>query len=155
MTGPVATDPNAPAPQALHPQQASLARWAALEGRRFASPEVAELYRQRTRRFVDIIELKVPDRVPALMTAAGLVTRHAGISFGDSFYNAERAGMAALKFCEDFRPSTRCSPAVRPPGRPSTCWATRPTSGRAARCRRTCRSSMSRPSLCRRRTTTR
>lgn len=104
MTGPVATDPNAPAPQALHPQQACLARWAALEGRRFASPEVAELYRQRTRRFVDIIELKVPDRVPALMTAAGLVTRHAGISFGDSFYNAERAGMAALKFCEDFRP---------------------------------------------------
>ena len=104
MTGPVATDPNTPAPQALHPQQACLARWAALEGRRFASPEVAELYRQRTRRFVDIIELKVPDRVPALMTAAGLVTRHAGISFGDSFYNAERAGMAALKFCEDFRP---------------------------------------------------
>ena len=104
MTGPGASHPQTPPAVAIHPQQARLARWASLEGRNFASPEVAELYRQRTRRFLDIIELKTPDRVPALMTAAGFVTRHAGISFGDTFYNAERSGMAAMKFCEDFRP---------------------------------------------------
>ncbi|MFO1400309.1 MAG: uroporphyrinogen decarboxylase family protein [Steroidobacteraceae bacterium] len=104
MTGAGATNPGASAPDAIHPQQARLDRWASVEGRNFASPEVAELYRQRTQRFRDIIDLKTPDRVPALMTAAGFVTRHAGISFGDTFYNAERSGMAAMKFCEDFRP---------------------------------------------------
>jgi uroporphyrinogen-III decarboxylase len=105
VTGPGAsTDSKASAPPAEHPQQARLAHWAALEGRGFATPAVAELYRQRAQRFLDAVALRVPDRVPALMTAAGFVTRYAGISFGDTFYSSEKAAMAALKFVEDFGP---------------------------------------------------
>jgi uroporphyrinogen-III decarboxylase len=85
-------------------QQARLAAWQSLEGRQFDDPAIAELYRQRTRRFADIIALKQPDRVPSLMMAAGIVTRYAGISFADTFYDSGKSTAAALQFVRDFQP---------------------------------------------------
>jgi uroporphyrinogen-III decarboxylase len=85
-------------------QVTRLAGWQSPEGRKFESPEIAELYRQRAQRFVDVVQLRQPDRVPSLMMAAGMVTRYAGISFADTFYDAEKSAEATLKFVEDFRP---------------------------------------------------
>jgi uroporphyrinogen-III decarboxylase len=93
-----------PAPGPADRQQARLAAWQSLEGRSFESPAIAAIYRQRTQRFADIVQLRQPDRVPSLMMAAGFVTRHAGISFADTFYDSEKSAAAALKFVEDFRP---------------------------------------------------
>jgi uroporphyrinogen-III decarboxylase len=83
-------------------QQARLATWQSAEGRSFDSPAIAELYRQRTRRFVDIVQLKQPDRVPCVMSAAGIIARFAGIAFADNFYDGEKASAATLRFIEDF-----------------------------------------------------
>jgi uroporphyrinogen-III decarboxylase len=85
-------------------QRIRLAGWQALEGKKFETPSAAELYRQRTKRFVDIVDLKQPDRVPLLMMAAGIVSRFAGISFADTFYDAEKATRATLNYVDDFRP---------------------------------------------------
>ena len=85
-------------------QRIRLAAWQSLEGRKFESPAIAELYRQRTQRFAQIVDLKQPDRVPSLMMAAGIVTRYAGISFADSYYDSDKAIGSTLKFVEDFRP---------------------------------------------------
>jgi uroporphyrinogen-III decarboxylase len=85
-------------------QRIRIAAWQALEGRKFESPAIAELYRQRAKRFVDIVDLKQPDRVPTLMMAAGIVSRYAGISFADTFYDSEKAAAATLKFVKDFQP---------------------------------------------------
>jgi hypothetical protein len=38
------------------------------------------------------------------MMAAGIVSAYAGITFADTFYDAEKAAGAALKFVEDFDP---------------------------------------------------
>jgi uroporphyrinogen-III decarboxylase len=85
-------------------QRMRLAGWQSLEGRKFESPAIAELYRQRTQRFAQIVDLKQPDRVPSLMMAAGIMTRYAGISFADSYYDSDKAIGSSLKFVEDFRP---------------------------------------------------
>lgn len=85
-------------------QRIRIAAWQALDGGKFESPAIAELYRQRTKRFADIVDLKQPDRVPTLMMAAGIVSRYARISFADTFYDSEKAAAATLKFVGDFRP---------------------------------------------------
>jgi uroporphyrinogen-III decarboxylase len=85
-------------------QRTRIAGWQATDGRNFESPAIAELYRQRTQRFADIVQLKRPDRVPSLMMAAGILARFAGISFADTFYDPAKASAATLKFVEDFRP---------------------------------------------------
>jgi len=85
-------------------QRIRIAAWQTPDGREFESPANAELYRQRTQRFADVLNLKQPDRVPSMMMAAGIVTRYAGISFADTFYDSEKAAAAALQFVEEFRP---------------------------------------------------
>jgi hypothetical protein len=66
-------------------------RYDAAQLKRRLSPAIAELYRQRTQRFAQIVDLKQPDRVPSLMMAAGIMTRYAGISFADSYYDSDKA----------------------------------------------------------------
>lgn len=85
-------------------QRTRLAGWQAPGGRKFESPAIAELYEQRARRLADVVQLRQPDRVPSLMMAAGMVARYAGISFADTFYDADKSAAATLKFVEDFRP---------------------------------------------------
>jgi uroporphyrinogen-III decarboxylase len=86
------------------PQAARLLAWQAPAGRDFASPAVAELYRQRTQRLIDIINLRQPDRVPAIIYAAGIVIRFGGISFGDAYYDIEKSIAASRRFVAEFQP---------------------------------------------------
>ncbi|MCC7461734.1 MAG: uroporphyrinogen decarboxylase [Gammaproteobacteria bacterium] len=84
------------------PQQARLAHWQSMPHAQFASPEAAARYRARAQRFVDIVRLKQPDRVPTVMSAAGILARFGGISFADTFYDAEKTTAAMLRFVEDY-----------------------------------------------------
>ncbi|MDE3114242.1 MAG: hypothetical protein KGL26_01455 [Pseudomonadota bacterium] len=94
-----------PAPSDVEDKQrARLAQWQSTETRTFESPAVAELYRQRTGRFADVVQLRQPDRVPSLMLSAGIVARFGGISFADTYYDAEKTAAATLKFMDDFQP---------------------------------------------------
>jgi uroporphyrinogen-III decarboxylase len=83
-------------------QRARLEAWQAAADRSFDTPAIAALYRQRTRRFVDIVSLRQPDRVPCVMSAAGIITRYAGNQFADNFYDGEKASAATLSFIENF-----------------------------------------------------
>ena len=85
-------------------QRTRLAGWQAPDGKQFESPAIAELYRQRATRFVDIVQLRQPDRVPSLMLSSGIVARYAGISFADTFYDSEKSIAATKEFIEEFRP---------------------------------------------------
>ncbi|MDE2013198.1 MAG: hypothetical protein KGJ75_09755 [Alphaproteobacteria bacterium] len=85
-------------------QHTRLGQWQSIETRTFESPSIAELYRQRTRRFADVVQLRQPDRVPSLMLSAGIVPRFAGISFADTYYDSEKTSASTLKFMDDFQP---------------------------------------------------
>jgi hypothetical protein len=86
------------------PQAIRLAAWQSPAGRNFASPAIAERYRQRTQRFVDIINLRQPDRVPSVIYAAGIVIRFGGITFGEAYYDIGKSIAASAKFVEEFQP---------------------------------------------------
>jgi len=91
-------------PVDMDKQRARLADWQSTDSKTFESPFIAELYGQRAKRFADIVQLKQPDRVPTLMLSAGIVPRYSGITFADTYYNAEKVVAATLKFIEDFQP---------------------------------------------------
>jgi uroporphyrinogen-III decarboxylase len=74
------------------------------KGKTFASREAAETFQRRAQRWMDIIALKEPDRVPALLVAEGAVADYAGITQADIFYSPEKLAKASLKFQEDFQP---------------------------------------------------
>ena len=48
-----------------------IAAWISVDDRSFDTEETAAAYQRRTRRFLDVINLKVPDRVPNLFMASG------------------------------------------------------------------------------------
>jgi len=74
------------------------------KGKTFASREVAETFQRRAQRWMDIIALKEPDRVPALLVAEGAVAQYAGITQADIFYSPDKLAQASLKFQKDFQP---------------------------------------------------
>jgi len=63
-----------------------------------------EHYRERTKRFEDTIQLKVPDRVPILVNFGFFAARHAGITCEQAFYDCEKWKMAYRKTIVDFQP---------------------------------------------------
>jgi uroporphyrinogen-III decarboxylase len=83
-------------------QRSRLAAWQQMAPASFASPQIAARYRQRAQRFVDIVGLRQPDCVPTVMSAAGIMARFSGISFADTFYDAEKTTASMLRFVEDF-----------------------------------------------------
>lgn len=79
-----------------------LAVWASTEGKEFATPEIKAKFEERTQRFIDVLKLRQPDRVPVQLVAAGAVPEHAGVTRGDMMYDYEKAIAATVKFHEDF-----------------------------------------------------
>lgn len=82
--------------------EARLDRWLSTEDKKFATPEAAERYQQRVQRFIDIIKLKQPDRIPSVLRVAGFVAEYAGVTHGEMFYDYDKAIEALIKFHEDF-----------------------------------------------------
>ncbi|MBM2832396.1 MAG: hypothetical protein HW414_1448 [Dehalococcoidia bacterium] len=64
----------------------------------------AELYRERTRRVEDAIQLKVPDRVPLVVSFGLFPAKYAGITCQDAYYDSEKWGAAVKKTLLDFKP---------------------------------------------------
>ncbi len=68
------------------------------------SPE--ELYEEREKRLRDCIELKVPDRVPIVLTSSYFPARWVGggMTAADSYYNHEAFRKATVKMITDLEP---------------------------------------------------
>jgi len=65
-----------------------------------------ELYQEREKRINDVIELKVPDRVPIMPAFGFFPAKYAGITCEDAMYDYDKMMVAWVKTMTDF--STRC-----------------------------------------------
>lgn len=90
--------------------------WAATEGKPFESPEIAELYRKRAQRILDVVALKEPDEVPAFLFTEGYVLEYSGILPVDAFYHMDKYIAALFKLHEDFE-LAYAVPTYAQPGR--------------------------------------
>ncbi len=76
-----------------------------------------QLYEERVKRVEDAIQLKIPDRVPVILSVGYFPAKYTGITCADAFYNPGKWKEAAKKTVIDFEPDT--------------CLATGPDSGGA------------------------
>ena len=69
-----------------------------------------ELYKERTKRVEDAIQLKVPDRVPILPIFAFFPAMYVGITCEEAVYDFGKLRMAAKKAILDFKPDMYTNP---------------------------------------------
>jgi hypothetical protein len=86
-------------------QEALFDRWLSPEGVEFASPEAEKLYKERTTRFRDAIQLKrLPDRVPVFLMPSFAPAFYTGLTPYDVMNDLEKVKPAWKKFYLDFQP---------------------------------------------------
>lgn len=76
--------------------------WASTENKEFADDGARQKYAASARRWIDIIKLRQPDRVPRMLNVGGYVAQFADHSHGDFFYDDQAAVEAARRFHEHF-----------------------------------------------------
>jgi len=86
-------------------QEALFARWISPEGVKFASAEAEKLYKERTTRFRDAIQLrKLPDRVPVFLIPSFAPAYYSGLTPHDVMSDYDKIIPAWKKFYMDFQP---------------------------------------------------
>jgi hypothetical protein len=93
-------------------------RWLSPPGIKFSSPETEEGYKKRIIRFIKVIKLEEPDRVPVILPAGTFPVYHAGMTLKEVMYDNKKLCQAYRKFFSEFEADTFTSPMV-PPGRAS------------------------------------
>lgn len=78
------------------------AAWASTEGKPFISSETEACYQRRARRWLDVVALKKPDRVPAYFLNGEYALAYGGCRPADRFYDQQKAAEAVYKFHQDF-----------------------------------------------------
>jgi uroporphyrinogen-III decarboxylase len=78
--------------------------WMSTENKPFESEEVAQRYRRRAQRWVDVVALKEPDRIPIFTMSEGFIVNQTGISYRDTFYDNEKTCNAVIEFYKDLQP---------------------------------------------------
>jgi uroporphyrinogen-III decarboxylase len=63
-----------------------------------------QLYQEREKRFVDAIQLKIPDRVPIAISFGYFPAKYTGITCKDAYYDAGKWMEAYKKTVSDFKP---------------------------------------------------
>lgn len=69
-----------------------------------------ELFKERQKRVLDAMHLKVPDRVPIITFGGFFASKYAGFTFKDAMYDQEKAVEATLRYLQDFQPDTGENP---------------------------------------------
>jgi hypothetical protein len=88
-------------------QEALFDRWISPEGVEFASPEAEKLYKERTTRIRDAIQLKkLPDRVPVMLIPSFAPAYYSGLTPHDVMYDYDKTLEAWKRFYVDFQPDT-------------------------------------------------
>jgi hypothetical protein len=81
--------------------------WARGDGITFDTPEAQAKYRERSKRFRDALELKIPDRVPIAGLGGAFIYRRVGVPQKATMYDRwEEAAKAVIKFQNDFQPDS-------------------------------------------------
>ena len=69
-----------------------------------------ELFKERTKRVEDAVQLKVPDRVPFLPFFSFFPAKYAGISFEEAMYDYDKLAEVSKKAIIDFQPDMYLNP---------------------------------------------
>ncbi len=78
----------------------------------FANPQAKQKYQERVTRFIKVISLEKPDRVPFTLPAGTYPLDHAGMTLKEGMHDNERLIQAYRKFFADFESDTFASPAM-------------------------------------------
>jgi uroporphyrinogen-III decarboxylase len=84
--------------------------WLAPQGIDFVSPEAEEAYRERATRIKDAIQLKMPDRVPVILSAGFSPAYYAGITAREAMYDYDKACRAYEQYTLDLAPDAHRGP---------------------------------------------
>ncbi len=68
---------------------------------------IEQLYREREKRYIDAIQLRIPDRVPTSVHLSYLPAKFTGINYSDAYYDLPKWKEAYLKTALYFQPD-RC-----------------------------------------------
>jgi uroporphyrinogen-III decarboxylase len=91
--------------------------WLSPLGVEFKSPEAEKAYHDRITRVKDVIQLKVPDRVPVYTSGGFFPAYYAGITPETAMYDYDKLGMAWKNFVLDFQPDVYAGSATALPGK--------------------------------------
>jgi uroporphyrinogen-III decarboxylase len=93
-------------------------QWIAAPGVKFVSAEAAELHKQRVTRFIKVIKMEEPDRVPVMLPTGSFPAYYAGSSFYNIMYDYNELKRCWIKFMDDFGDmDTFMGPGLIPSGR--------------------------------------
>ena len=71
-------------------------KWLDAPGVEFVSDEARKKYRERVTRFIKVIKLEEPDRVPVILPAGYLPASYAGYSLGQVMYDYDKLAEAYM-----------------------------------------------------------
>ena len=84
-------------------------------------------YKERERRVMDAIALKVPDRVPIMVLFGFFPVKYAGMTIKEAMYDPEKLFDAQMKTLLEFQPDMDQAPfAIRSLGWGCRCLPTKP-----------------------------
>jgi hypothetical protein len=89
-------------------------KWLAAEGIEFKSPDAKKAYQDRIARFIKVIKLEEPDRVPVILPAGSFPIYHAGMTLKEAMQDNERLCQAYKKFLDEFESDTFIGPLMIP-----------------------------------------
>jgi uroporphyrinogen-III decarboxylase len=85
-------------------RQAMFQSWLSPVGIMFPDPEAEKAYQTRVIRIIDVIRLKVPDRIPVIPGIGFFPAYYAGITPREAMYDYHKLHMAWKKYMLDFQP---------------------------------------------------
>jgi len=77
-------------------------RWKYPENVNFINDEAKALYEQRVQRFIDVVELREPDRIPVIPPSGYIPAHYAGYTIKEAMYDADKVVEAWTKYIKDF-----------------------------------------------------
>ena len=82
----------------------NLERWCSGEGIHFINEKTEAGYRRRARRVANVIQLKVPDRVPVVPSFGMFPFLDSGLTCEEAVFDYEKAHQAAMRTLHEFQP---------------------------------------------------
>ncbi len=92
-------------------------RWLAPDGVKFSGAKAQEGYQKRVTRFIKVLKLEEPDRVPVILPAGTFPLYYAGLTLKEAMYDNARLLKAYRKFFNDFESDTFSGSGMVPPGK--------------------------------------
>lgn len=98
-------------------QEERFIRWLSPPEVKFSSPEAEKGYKARVTRFIKVIKLEEPDRVPVILPSGFFPAYYAGGTLKTIMYDYNELRRAWLKFLNDFELDTFAVPGLVLPGK--------------------------------------